>query len=244
MAYIQRPGARAIASEYEWKSVGRYVLPDAVPIIILWPFSPVRFVYEFADTGPPLDRESLKDPFAVVETFKPGSLNVLVAMLKEQKSFRVDIEARRQGLSYAGSATAQGPFSLGDGVGTLLVQSDTIGTFARQNVTLSEPEHNEKIVKYRVTINDRLSPTERFVTLSHELGHIFCGHLGGCTSTSKNPDESGWPDRRSIGKDAREIEAEAVAFLVAARAGVVTRSSAYLRGYAERARLTEVLIGP
>ena len=46
MAYIQRPGARIIASEFEWQTVGRYVQPDAVPIIILWPFSPIRFVYE------------------------------------------------------------------------------------------------------------------------------------------------------------------------------------------------------
>jgi hypothetical protein len=39
MAHIQRPGATAIASEAEWRSVGRQVLPDAVPIIILWPFA-------------------------------------------------------------------------------------------------------------------------------------------------------------------------------------------------------------
>src|SRR5882757_3575003 len=66
MAYIQRPGARVIASEFEWQSVGRHVVPDAVPIIILWPFSPIRFVYELEDTGPPLDRDSVKDPFAAV----------------------------------------------------------------------------------------------------------------------------------------------------------------------------------
>jgi hypothetical protein len=65
MAHIQRPGASIIATEYEWKRVGRYVLPDAVPIIILWPFSPIRFVYELADTGPTIDRESIQDPFAV-----------------------------------------------------------------------------------------------------------------------------------------------------------------------------------
>jgi hypothetical protein len=56
MAYIQRPGARIIASEYEWQAIGRHVQPDAVPIIILWPFSPIRFVYEVEDTGPPIDR--------------------------------------------------------------------------------------------------------------------------------------------------------------------------------------------
>jgi hypothetical protein len=57
----QRPGARVIASEFEWQTVGRCVLPDAVPIIILWPFSPIRFVYQLQDTGPPIDRESIND---------------------------------------------------------------------------------------------------------------------------------------------------------------------------------------
>ena len=63
MAYIQRPGARIIASEYEWKTVSRSVVPDAIPIMILWPFSPIRYVYELEDTEPRIDREDIKDPF-------------------------------------------------------------------------------------------------------------------------------------------------------------------------------------
>jgi hypothetical protein len=71
MAY-QRPGARVIASEFEWQTVGRCVLPDAVPIIILWPFSPIRFVYQLQDTGPPIDRESINDFFAAKGEFRLG----------------------------------------------------------------------------------------------------------------------------------------------------------------------------
>jgi hypothetical protein len=108
MAYIQRPDARAIASEFEWQSVGRHVLPDAVPIIILWPFSPIRFVYELADTGPPIDREDIKDPFATKGEFRVGMISALESGLKKQKHFRVKIESRRHGFGYAGSAAAQG----------------------------------------------------------------------------------------------------------------------------------------
>jgi hypothetical protein len=89
MAYIQRPGARVIASEYEWKTMGRYVLPDAVPIMILWPFSPIRFVYELEDTGPPVDRGSINDPFAVDGELQPRVFASLVASLKAQKTFRI-----------------------------------------------------------------------------------------------------------------------------------------------------------
>ena len=91
-----------------------------------------------------------------------------------------------------------------------------------------------------VTVNDRLKPIERFVTIAHELGHIFCGHLGECTSQAKNDEESGWPDRRALGKDEKEVEAEAVAYLLASRAGIVTCSAAYLRAYAKRADRAQI----
>jgi hypothetical protein len=65
MVYIQRPGARIVATEHEWRNENRLVKPDAAPIIILWPFSPIRFVYELEDTAPDIDREAIGDPLAV-----------------------------------------------------------------------------------------------------------------------------------------------------------------------------------
>ena len=42
----QRRGARACATAAEWRRAGRWVLPDAQPIIILWPFGPTAHVYD------------------------------------------------------------------------------------------------------------------------------------------------------------------------------------------------------
>jgi hypothetical protein len=53
---IQRRGARAVASEKEWRAAARHILPDARPILILMPFAPVIHVYDIEDTGPPIDR--------------------------------------------------------------------------------------------------------------------------------------------------------------------------------------------
>src|SRR5262249_14353954 len=89
MAYIQRPGARIIASEFEWKKEKRHVQPDAVPIIILWPRCPIRFVYEFEDTGPLIERGALNDPFAVEGQLPPKALERLMIRLRRQRTFKM-----------------------------------------------------------------------------------------------------------------------------------------------------------
>jgi len=241
MAYIQRPGARVIATEYEWKKVGRFVVPDAVPIIILWPSSPIRLVYELEDTGPLVERESINDPFAVAGKLDPRALSALHSNLKKQKSFRIHIEARRQGFNRAGSASshgnaaepAPGPWSNGDRLGQL----------AERNAESGHCSASDGIPVFRITVSDRLEQKEAFVTITHELGHIFLGHLGPCNSQRGDKDqESGWPDRCFLGKNEKEVEAEAVAFVVASRAGIVPASARYLRTYAQSADMAKINI--
>jgi hypothetical protein len=238
MAYIQRPGSRVIASEYEWKNVNRFVKPDAAPIIILWPFAPIRFVYELEDTGPDIDREAIGDPFAVKGDLPPRVLSALVSGLNKQKGFKIKIEGRRKGFSYAGSAAPQGLLPIASSNSGPLDNGSRIGEFAHENAASSIQPVIGRIPSYRVTVNDRLEPKERFVTIAHELGHIFCGHLGGCTPRMTKDEESGWPDRTSLGKHEKEVEAEAVAYLVASRAGVVAASAQYLKDHASRANIT------
>src|ERR1700730_18173993 len=176
MAYIQRPGARVIASEYEWKTVSRSVVPDAIPIMILWPFSPIRFLYELEDTEPRIDREAIKDPFAAKGNFDPRALPALMASLQKQNRFRVIIEGRRQGFSRAGSAATHGARPTGSSRGPL-EHGFSFGEFAGQYAASSNEQGIEGVPSYRVTFNDRLNPTERFITIAHELGHIFLGPL-------------------------------------------------------------------
>jgi hypothetical protein len=240
MVYIQRPGARIVATEYEWRSENRFVKPEAAPIIILWPFSPIRFVYELEDTGPDIDREAIRDPFAVKGNLPPRVLATLVSGLAKQKSFKIKIEGRRQGFSYAGSAAAQGMLPIGSSNDGPLHNGSRIGEFAQENAATSAGPTLGRIPSYRVTVNERLEPKERFVTIAHELGHIFCGHLGGCTARVTRDEESGWPDRNSLGKHEKEVEAEAAAYLVASRAGLVAASAEYLRVHASRADIAAI----
>lgn len=64
----------------------------------------------------------------------------------------------------------------------------------------------------------------RYASLVHELGHLYCGHLG-------TPNPRWWPDRRGVDAWSAEFEAESVAYLVCARAGINTRSERYLAPY-------------
>ena len=55
LVQIQRPGATAVGSRREWEKKGRAVAADAIPVVVLQPFGPVRFLYELGDTtGDPL----------------------------------------------------------------------------------------------------------------------------------------------------------------------------------------------
>ena len=155
--------------------------------------------------------------------------------LKKQKNFVVEVEFLRQGYDLAGSASFQGTSSPPPSPDWTEQAPNPLGFFASAH-TYTRPEAGNARTKaplYRVLVNDRLLNKERFVTLAHELGHIFCGHLGACLPGNGKDEESGWPDRRNTPLKIREIEAEAVAFLVAGRAGLTPASAAYLRPYAQ-----------
>ena len=77
---------------------------------------------------------------------------------------------------------------------------------------------------YKMKINSNHTPAVRFVTIAHELAHLFLGHLG-------EDKKWGIKDRRRCTHTQRELEAETVAFLVAKRNGVESRSETYLANY-------------
>jgi hypothetical protein len=84
-----------------------------------------------------------------------------------------------------------------------------------------------KQVQFVVEINRDQKPAERFVTLCHELAHIYLGHLG-------PGDRTGWPSRIGLRRSVTKLEAESVAHLVATRLGLETLSVEYLADHAAR----------
>jgi len=79
-------------------------------------------------------------------------------------------------------------------------------------------------VRYCLLLNENLSRESHYATLTHELGHLYCGHWG-------TPNRKWWLDRSHLEKTVREFEAEAVSFLVCSRKDIANPSDRYLSGY-------------
>jgi hypothetical protein len=86
---------------------------------------------------------------------------------------------------------------------------------------------------YEVNINAKMDRATQYCTLAHELGQIYCGHQG-------NDNKGRWPNRSQLSTANKELEAEAVAWLVSERLGIKTHAEAYLSSYIGKADLSQI----
>ena len=77
---------------------------------------------------------------------------------------------------------------------------------------------------YQLAYNRNHDAATRFVTVAHELAHLYLGHLG--LDAGRRV-----PDRRDTPHALMEVEAEMAAYLVAMRNGLKPRSESYLANY-------------
>lgn len=191
----------------------RTINADAVPIVVLRPFGPVEFVYEAKDTaGRPLPGEHA-DPFLAFGRVPPTRWERTLAAARKCGVVVEDVENYGGGL--AGTATMVHGSQHG-GEATAMTEQGNVG--------------------WRVRINKKLPEAARFLTLAHELAHIYCGHLG------EDP-RGRWPNRQKLlGESQRELEAEAAAWLVCRRAGLDTRSADYLAEKVDLDDLTAISV--
>jgi hypothetical protein len=210
LVHTQMPGATYVATPNRWgKQYKRTIRPGARPITILQPKGPVLFVFDVSDTTPLPDApelpESVTNPFAIHR----GAVNdELDKTIDNAKRDGVRVHQREFGSQHAGQ-----------------IQKATTGdVFRLPEGQLFKGERETVPVRYELLLNSRQSREEQYATLVHELGHLYCGHLG--TSNAQY-----WPDRRGLTKQVVECEAESISYLVCTRLGIETPSAEYLAGY-------------
>lgn len=81
----------------------------------------------------------------------------------------------------------------------------------------------------QIILNDHQDYKINYVTLIHEMAHLFLGHLG-------NYPYALWPSRTNLDTKTEEFEAESVAYILAKRVGLKTFSGEYLHGYLDTDR--------
>ncbi|MDD2337134.1 MAG: ImmA/IrrE family metallo-endopeptidase, partial [Geobacteraceae bacterium] len=153
---LQKPGLRFAASQYDWRQrFEREVKEGARPLIILWPFSPVALVYDVDDTeGEPLPDTVLQAFRAVGEL----TINNIIGFISLLQGQGIELRLIEYGDAHAGHIqTGQKPEGLEIG----LRSTDT-----------------KKRPTYFVRVNSKHDPNVQFVTLVHELAHLYLGHLG------------------------------------------------------------------
>ncbi len=105
------------------------------------------------------------------------------------------------------------------------VQACDAGDRKAGYIRLAQPAKSDKeYAHYVLLMNRKHSPAVRFVTLAHELGHLFLGHLGLDAKLKI-------PERRGLGYAQQELEAESVAYIVCGRQGIKPKSETYLAGF-------------
>ena len=209
LIYLQMPGAAYVAPARRWRDVyQRTVRPGERPLVILQPGGPFMFVFDVSQTeGKPFP-ERITDPFKVAtDVFIDLELNRLVT------------NAVRDGVRLTEG-------SMGPGSAGKIEETEARGrqSFYAGKDKQKKPVYVNVPIRYDLVVNGSQKGGTKYSTIAHELGHLYCGHLG-------SPNRKWWPNRLGLKKEEVEFEAEAVSYLVCGRFGFIPPSAEYLAHY-------------
>lgn len=201
---IQKPGSKYVASAKDWREkFGRKPKPGARPLVILWTFGPVSFVYELEDTEP---IDGIYFPQELEKPFKPkGEIPSLEfdRFVKTLYFNGFKLYYENYGTEYAGAVR---------------VINHHAAYTDKHNIL-----RNFRM-PFAITLNSNHDKITQFATIYHELGHVYCGHLG-------NQELDYLPKRYGLPLDVEEFEAESVCWLLCEREGIKNPSAEYLSNY-------------
>ncbi len=210
LIHTQMPGAKYAAPPDRWlKKYQRRIKTGSRPLVILRPRGPVMFVFDVSDTEPldgaPRLPPEVENPFDV----RDGVIGSEWSLTCENaKRDGVNVIEKDAGSQSAGS-----------------IQNASAGRFLSVLKKKKPTEVYERVpLRYEMLVNTKLSSEAKYATTVHELGHLYCGHLG-------SPNANWWQDRHTLNTNVCEFEAESICYLVCSRLGIDNPSDEYLAGY-------------
>lgn len=210
---MQLPSAKFVFPGKKWREYGRRITPNARKLITLMPFGPVQCMFDYSDTEP-VEGAEVKGEAELIEMYEnrvkhtkgeidPDKFEQLVENLP---SYGIYLD---ESLQAANSCYGY------------------IIHYAHDIMILVNRNNMQKIKsRFILSLNSRLSKTDKFLTICHELGHLFCRHLFYRRDLER---------KTSIIE--REFEAETVAWLMAKRHGVSNPSEKYLSWYGKDGKI-------
>jgi len=212
MVHIQMPGAVYVLPAKRWfKEYHRLPVPDAQPLIMLQPMSPIMFGYDVSQTAGRALPEGFDNPFKVSGLLKKGDFEMTIANAKHDG---VRVILKSLGSLLGGYVRDPTSLYYCTGFGFALdLDRPTMLVDGLQVPVIAD-----------ITLNATLPYETNYATLTHELAHLYCGHIG-------TPNPRWWRDRTNLDGNVKEFEAESVSYLVCQRAGIETSAVAYLNTY-------------
>ncbi len=203
LLHIQKPGSMYVATKTKWeREFNRTIKAGMNPLVILQPFGPVAFVFELSDTeGKEPFPQELLEPFQVKGQISDIEFNNFINSLKCDGIFYTEVNHGSASAGYIKTST---------------VERDLKFVRAKKEVYVKS--------LYEMGVNRNHSDSVKFATIAHELGHLYCGHLG-------TPNLKWWGNRSNLNINVEEFEAESVCWLVCERMGITNPSEKYLSNY-------------
>ncbi len=205
LVFIQNPDCKYYATANQWeKRFRRTIKKDARPMVVLFPFGPVEFVYDIDNTeGEPINDENIL--FWWREN--GGTLDEEIIENTERNLEVLGVQYTQLGAReyFENNNLSTGGYAQ--------------RTYSNNELSIAlHPQYSEKTIG-------------AYGVLCHEIAHILLGHLGQVVLPKKKENQSEKviaKDRSSTPKHIKELEAELTAWIVFNSIGIEKNSESYL----------------
>ena len=233
----QLPTARYALSAWEWKKKGWRPRHMARPLVIL-NHRPVGFVFDVSEIEE--DPKWIASSRPTKDDIYKDAINQLAHPFVAEGKIREEFfEGVCRAMAWHGVY-----YEPVDAAGSRYAGDIRIEDREEPKLTLM---YRKRLYRWRagfvITVVNSQDLATRFATLCHELGHLFCNHLpcplhwtaSRTTHSQEAAEESRktktcW-ENRDLSETVKEIEAEAVSYLVCMRLGLKASSPNYLSNH-------------